>query len=233
MSAVVEARGLVRRLGGREVLRGVDLVVEEGTCCGILGPNGAGKTTLLRVLATLLVPHGGRLSLFGRSDRAGLGAARARMGAVLHGTCLVGALSLEANLLFYARLYGVAAARGRVEGLLDRMGLRDRRRDPVSTLSRGLLQRADLSRALLHDPALLLLDEPFTGLDAGAAARVEEILLERRRGGTAIVLVAHDVEKVLRLSDRVAVLDRGRIGFEGPPAEAREGAAALAGSGRG
>jgi heme exporter protein A len=231
VSAAVEARGLVRRLGGREVLRGVDLVVPEGTCQGVLGPNGAGKTTLLRVLATLLAPHGGRLALFGRADRAGLAAARGRIGAVLHGSFLVGALSVEANLLFYARLYGVPDARARVDSALDRLGLRDRRREPAATLSRGLLQRADLARALLHDPALLLLDEPFTGLDAESAARVEEILLERRRKGAAVVLVAHDVERLLRLADRVAVLDRGRIAFEGSAGEVREGAAALVGAG--
>ena len=217
MTAVVEARGIRRRLGVREVLRGVDLLVPAGVCHGIAGRNGAGKTTLLRVLATALRPEGGRLALFGAEGRRGLDRARARIGAVFHGSFLVGSLTVEENLDFYARLYRVPERAARIRALLERLGLFDRRGELARNLSRGLLQRADLARALLHEPGLLLLDEPFAGLDAAAASFLEEVLRERREAGAAVVLVSHDAERLSRLCARVSVLENGRVGYEGAP----------------
>jgi heme exporter protein A len=209
----IRAEGLVRAFGGVPVLAGVDLAVDAGEVVALLGPNGAGKTTLLRVLALLLRPHAGRLRLFGVEGSAALPPLRRRIGYAGHESLCYADLTAAENLAFYARLFDVADAPRRIERLLAWAGLEGAARRPVRTYSRGMTQRLALARALLHAPDLLLLDEPYSGLDPEAADALQEQLGELRAAGHAIVLTTHDVERAAPIATRLAILDRGRIAW--------------------
>ena len=211
----IVADGLRRTFAGTTVLAGVDLVVNEGECVALLGANGAGKTTLLRVLATLLRPSGGRLLLFGEDAAAHAPRVLSRIGYVGHDSACYGDLTAAENLAFYAELYRVEDAAARVVELVEWAGLETAARRPVRTYSRGMTQRLALARALLHRPALLLLDEPFNGLDPQATGALEVMLASLRASGHAIVLSTHDVSRAAALATRVAILHRGRIDWVG------------------
>jgi heme exporter protein A len=209
----IVARDLCRDFAGVPVLAGVDLTVEAGELVVLLGSNGAGKTTLLRVLAMLLRPSGGTLALFGEDASRRPPAARRRLGHVGHESACYPDLSGRENLEFYAELYAVPDARGRIDEVLSWAGLEEAARRPVRVYSRGMVQRLALARALLHGPELLLLDEPWSGLDPAAASRLESLLGELRRAGHAIVLSTHDLDRVAATATRVAILHRGRIAW--------------------
>lgn len=191
------------------MLRGVDLKVHPGEAVAIVGPNGSGKTTLLRILATLLRPDAGRLRLFDMDPRRAPQAVRARLGVVGHESFLYGGLTVEENLRLFATLSG--AAPQRVEELLHTSGLWPRRRELVRHLSRGWQQRAGLVRALLPRPALLLLDEPFTGLDAEGTYWLHRVLLDHLAGGGAVVLTTHRPQETAGLCHRILRLQEGRL----------------------
>jgi len=216
---VLEARSLVRRLGPTRVLAGLDLKVAAGEVVGVFGPNGAGKTTLVRVLATLLRPTSGDVSLFGE-DAFGPDASRLRrrLGLVTHESFLYPDLTGTENLLFYARLYGVQNGDARADELIAWAGIEEHSRRPVRAYSRGMVQRLALARALLHAPDLLFLDEPFSGLDAMATEAVEQVMERLRSEGRAVLLTTHDIDRGLRMTDRVYILNRGRVtwGSSGP-----------------
>jgi len=215
----VVAEGLRRTFSGVDVLAGVDLVVEGGECVALLGANGAGKTTLLRVLATLLRPSAGRLRLFGEDAALRPAAVLRKIGYVGHESSCYGDLTATENLDFFAELYGLGDARRRVAELVEWTGLGVAARRPVRTFSRGMTQRLALARALLHRPELLLLDEPFNGLDPHATAMLEALLAELRRAGHAIVLSTHDVPRAAALATRIVMLHRGRIDWDGVAGE--------------
>lgn len=197
-------------------LAAVDLSVRAGESVAIFGPNGAGKTTLLRLLATLLRPTTGTLRLFGTPVHAGATAARQRTGVLSHRSFLYPDLTPTENLEFYARMYRVADPAARVRTLLDAVGVRGWAHRPVRTLSRGLEQRCGVARALLHDPELLLLDEPFAGLDVDAAAMLNDQLLAAHGRGTTLVMATHDIERAPVLCGRGVILHRGRLAWDGP-----------------
>jgi heme exporter protein A len=209
----IVAEGLRREFGGIPVLAGIDLTVDAGELVVLLGANGAGKTTLLRVLATLLRPSGGTLRLFGEDASQRPPAARRRVGHVGHESACYPDLTGRENLRFYAELHGVPDPESRITELLRWAGLEEAARRAVRVYSRGMVQRLALARALLHGPELLLLDEPFSGLDPSASARLQSLLAELRRSGHAIVLSTHDVERVAAIATRVAILHRGRIAW--------------------
>ncbi len=217
------ARALVRTFGELPALDRIDLTVRRGSWLLLLGPNGAGKSTLLRVLATLLRPTSGTLRLFGeeatRSDRRSL---RRRVGLLSHQTYLYETLTAEENLSFYARLYDLPRPEVSVRASLASAGLSDRAPDLVRTFSRGMKQRLAIARALLHDPDLLLLDEPFSGLDRASTTGLRDRLLEARAAGRTCVLATHDVASAAGLADRVIVIDAGRT-VEDRPAAALTG----------
>jgi ABC-type multidrug transport system ATPase subunit len=217
-SAAIALEGLERRYGDRPVLRGVSITVAEGQTLAVFGANGAGKTTLLRVLATLLRPHGGSVSVLGASLPAESWKVRGRVGFLGHEPLLYPDLTARENLLFHARLHGVAAAR--VGELLGAVGLERRAADPVRELSRGMVQRLAAARAVLHDPAVLLLDEPRAGLDPAAAEELEPLI--GRSSGRTRVLVTHDVERGLREADVVLGLRDGGVELAGDGASADE-----------
>ena len=198
----------------------VDLVA--GECLAVLGPNGAGKSTLLRMVATLLRTEAGELTVCGSRLPDEAGAARREIGYLGHDPLVYLDLTARQNLELYADLYGLSDAAERVGAGLDRVGLLARSFDPVRTFSRGMAQRLGLARALLHEPSLLLLDEPYAGLDA-AGARLLDGVLSDLGSGRAAMIVTHEVERGVALADRVLVLRAGRAVLS-EPTDAADGA---------
>jgi heme exporter protein A len=188
---------------------GVDLRLDRGERLAVVGPNGAGKSTLLRLLATVLRPDAGDLRLGGHPCPDEAPRARRLVGYLGHDPLVYLDLSARQNLELYAALHGVPDPGAAVDGALRRVGLLARSLDPVRELSRGLAQRLGLARLFLHEPALLLLDEPDAGLDAPGRRLLDELLAERR-AATGLVVVSHDLERALQLGDRVLVLRGGR-----------------------
>jgi heme exporter protein A len=199
----IELADLGRAYGERVALAGVTLSLEEGETLAVFGANGAGKTTLLRILATLLRPHRGSARVLGRDLPRDGWAVRGRLGFLGHQPLLYRDLTARENLQFHARLHDVPAAR--IDTLLEAVGMKARADDPVHTYSRGMVQRTAVCRAVLHEPELLLLDEPLAGLDPGAAAAVEPLIA----AGTRVV-ISHDVEHGLAEADLVLGLRGGR-----------------------
>jgi ABC-type multidrug transport system ATPase subunit len=207
----VTVRDVSRHYGRRRALARVTLDCRSGEVLGLLGPNGAGKSTLLSILATLLAPSSGAVRYGDRAAGDAGPALRARLGFLSHDLHLYPELSARENLGFFARLYGLADVGERVAAALDRAGLTARADDVVSGFSRGMRQRLALERALIHQPRLLLLDEPFTGLDDASVAALVGRLHELRADRRIIVVVTHDLDVAERLLDRVAVLKEGRL----------------------
>jgi len=206
MAPAIELEDVGRAYGERTALAGVTLTLEPGRTLAVFGANGAGKTTLLRILATLLKPHAGRARVLGSDLPEDGWAVRGRIGLLAHDPLLYRELSGRENLRFHARLHGVPEAR--VEELLERVGLLGRGDEPVRTLSRGMAQRVAICRAALHEPELLLLDEPLANLDPGAAEAVAPLI--GRNAGPARVVISHDVEHGLEEADLVLGLKKGR-----------------------
>jgi heme exporter protein A len=211
----IELEGLTRRYGDREALSDVSLALEPGRTLVVFGPNGAGKTTLLRVLATLLRPHGGTARVLERELPREGWAVRGRIGFLGHASLLYRDLTARENLRFHARLHDVS--RARVDELLDAVGLRSRADDPVHTYSRGMVQRAAVARAVLHDPELLLLDEPTSNLDPHATDLVEPLI--GAGSGRTRVLTSHDPVGGLRGADLALGLRAGRAELVAPAAQ--------------
>ncbi len=207
MSApALECEGVVRRYGEREALSGVDLSLPAGSTLVVFGPNGAGKTTLLRVLATLLRPHAGVVSVLGSRLPDESWAVRGRVGLLAHEPLLYRELSAAENLRYHARLHGVGE--GRVAELLDAVAMSARADEPLRTLSRGMVQRVAVARAVLHDPELLLLDEPYANLDPAAIELVAPLI--GAGSGRTRVVCSHDPAGGLGEADLVLGLRAGR-----------------------
>ena len=199
-----------RNFGRRRALNRVNLSASAGTITALLGPNGAGKSTLLSIAATLIEPSSGRV-VYGDADGAVSGRAlRARIGLLGHDLYLYQELSAAENLRFFARVYDLDGIERRVDAALERAGLADRRDDSVAGFSRGMRQRLALERALLHEPRLLLLDEPFTGLDDAAREALRTRLRGARAGGAIVLLTTHDKAAVEGLTDAAVTLIDGR-----------------------
>jgi heme ABC exporter ATP-binding subunit CcmA len=200
-----------RHFGRRRAVSRITFQASRGTVLGLLGPNGAGKSTLLAMLATLLRPSGGRIR-YGAHDAAAHGAAlRGSIGVLGHDLFLYPELTAQENLEFFAALYGVADPRGAALEALRQAGLADRGGDPVSSFSRGMRQRVALERALIHRPRLLLLDEPFTGLDDASAASLAARLRALKKDGAIVVLATHDLDLAEGMFDRAVFLREGRM----------------------
>ena len=208
---LLQATGLRRAFGERVVLDGVDLSLAEGETVAVIGPNGVGKTTLLRILAGLLRPSAGSVLLDGRPVRTADPQSRAAIGLLSHRAMLYDDLTLQENLEFVARLHGLRDPRRVAREALEQVELLSRAGDSPRTLSRGLIQRAALARALLHAPRLLLLDEPFTGLDSAAAGRLTSLLAARRPAGLGTIIVTHQEHEAREIASRVLALRAGSI----------------------
>ena len=208
---MINVRKLVKRFGLKTVLRGMDFSVEPGEFVALLGPNGAGKTTFLRILASLSRPSLGQVTIAGYSLPSQAAAVRRRLGVVSHLPLLYGDLTAEENLRFYARMYDVPQAHKRIPEVLEMVGLANRRHDLVRTFSRGMQQRLAIGRAVLHDPEVMLFDEPHTGLDQDACQMLDTVLREVAARGRTVVMTSHDLARVADLASRFDVLSRGVI----------------------
>ncbi len=204
LARVISLRGLGRDYNDRSVLRDVSLELASGETLSVIGPNGAGKSTLLRILATLLRPTAGAVELFGSPLPREAWKVRGRIGYLGHEPLLYRELSVRENLEFNARLQGVESPESRIAELLDHAGLGHRATELVRNLSAGMLQRAAICRALIHDPAVLLLDEPRSHLDLGAAAIVDELL--GPAPGRTRVVISHEIESAIAEADQVLAL---------------------------
>jgi heme exporter protein A len=208
---VIEVCRLTKRFGLKPVLRNLDFQVQPGEFVALLGPNGAGKTTFLRILATLSRPNLGEARIAGYALPKQAAEVRRLLGVVSHLPLLYGDLTAEENLRFYARMYGLRNETARIAEVLELVGLTPRRRDLVRTFSRGMQQRLAIGRAVLHDPQVMLFDEPHTGLDQDASEMLDTVLREVAARGRTVVMTSHDLARIGDLASRFDVLSRGQI----------------------
>ncbi len=219
MKATVRVEGLEKRYGLTPALRGVSFELTPGEVCVLLGPNGSGKTTLLKVLATLVRPDRGVVEVGGMDLRRHGRLVRGIIGFSGHQTYLYEELTVAENLRFYGRMYRVAELDRRIREVAEVFGLNDRLNTRVRALSRGFQQRTALARALLHDPPVLLLDEPTTGLDVEGRRRLAALLGELRARGRTVLFSSHAFELERDWADRALVLSAGRLVFDGPASD--------------
>ena len=208
---MIEVTKLIKRFALKAVLRGLDFEVQPGEFVALLGPNGAGKTTFLRILATLSRPSMGDVKVAGYHLPHQAAQVRARLGVVSHMPLLYEDLTAEENLRFYARMYGISKKEERITEVLGMVGLETRRRDLVRTFSRGMQQRLAIGRAILHDPEVMLFDEPYTGLDQDASSMLDEVLRSVAAQGRTVVMTSHDLTRAEELATRFDILSRGII----------------------
>ena len=208
---MIEVKHLVKRFGPKVVLKNLEFNVAQGEFVALLGPNGAGKTTFLRILASLSRPTLGEVSVAGYSLPHQAAAVRRQLGVVSHLPLLYGDLSAEENLGFYGRMYSIPNLKPRIDEVLELVGLSHRRRDLVRTFSRGMQQRLAIGRAIMHDPEVLLLDEPHTGLDQDACEMLDGVLRQVAARRRTVVMTSHDLVRVADLASRFDVLSRGAI----------------------
>lgn len=207
----LDSQEIEKQFGYMFAVRSFTLQIRRGEFVTLFGRNGAGKTTFLKIAATLVRPSRGRLVIEGYDVQKQPEEARRRIGFLSHNTFVYRDLSALDNLKFFCRLYSVDDSEDRILKLLDRVGLRRRANEPVRSFSRGLQQRVGIARVMLHDPSLILLDEPYTGLDAQAAETLNTILDEAVAAGKTVVLTTHDLEQGLRAATRAIIMDKGRL----------------------
>jgi ABC-2 type transport system ATP-binding protein len=207
---MIEVRNLTKKFGKRTVLNNITFSVAEGEVFGYLGPNGAGKTTTMRIILGLLNPTSGKVLVMGK-DLAEDDEARRSIGVALENDGLYEDLSAYDNLEYYAQLYDVSRCKERIEELLKFVGLYERRNEKVGVFSKGMRRKLAIARAIIHDPKILFLDEPSTGLDPEAQIMVRELILELSKERKTIFLNSHDLDEVQRICNRIAILHKGRI----------------------
>jgi len=208
---MITVRKLVKRFGLKPVLRGLDFAVDQGEFVALLGPNGAGKTTFLRILSSLSKPTLGEVQIAGYRLPQQAAYVRRALGVVSHQPLLYGDLTAEENLRFYGRMYDLEDLPERVDEGLSMVGLLERKRDLVRQFSRGMQQRLAIARAILHDPEVLLFDEPHTGLDQDAASMLDGVLKEVAAKGRTVVMTSHDIARAADLASRIDILSKGII----------------------
>lgn len=207
----IQAEGLKKSFGNFDALRGVDLHVKRGEFMTLFGPNGAGKTTLIKLLATLTSPTSGTLSVYGYDVRKDVNNIRSVIGVISHDPYLYDNLSAFENIKFFGTLYGLDDVDNRARSVIKQVGLEKRMNDLVRTFSRGMKQRLTVARAIVHEPKILLLDEPYTGLDQHGAQIFGEMLSDLKSQRRTILMTTHNIDEGLDLSDRIGILAKGKI----------------------
>lgn len=208
---MIKVKKLVKRFGIRPVLNGLDFEVSSGEFVGLLGPNGAGKTTFLRILASLSRPTLGSVKLAGYFLPEQAIMVRRKLGVLSHQPMLYAELTAMENLQFFGKMYSIDNLDNKIKEVLGIVDLSKRGRDLVRTFSRGMQQRLAISRAILHDPDILLFDEPYTGLDQDACSMLDEVLIQIADQGRTVVMTSHDITRIQTLARRFDVLSRGKI----------------------
>ncbi len=206
---MIEVVGLQRKFGDLVAIEELNLTVERGESLAILGPNGAGKTTLIKILSTLIRPTSGTVKINGFDITEEAEKVKRQIGVVSHNSFLYEELTAKENLEFYSKLYGVSDSK--INSLLDTVGLQFRADDLVGTFSRGMLQRLSIARSVLHEPEVLLLDEPTTGLDVKSKHTFFKMIKEQNQGGKTVVLTTHHLEEAEELCQKVVIMDRGKV----------------------
>ena len=213
MSAVV-IQNITRRFGHLTALQNINLEIASGQTFVLFGPNGAGKSTLLRLIATLGKPSFGEIFVNEINVRKNPEGVRKHIGLISHQTLLYDDLTARENLTFYGQMYGIENLPERIDQILSAVGLKDRQKDRVRTFSRGMKQRLTIARSVLHHPSILLLDEPFTGLDPSAQSMLSDMILDLKTEGRTIFVVTHDLGLGLSLADRFGILLKGKLVYE-------------------
>ncbi|MBI9043106.1 MAG: heme ABC exporter ATP-binding protein CcmA [Anaerolineaceae bacterium] len=208
---MIHVQNLSKRFGPRTVLRRINFEVHEGEFVALMGPNGAGKTTFLRILASLSRPSSGKVNIVGYELPAQATHVRQRLGVVSHQPLLYGDLTAWENLRFYGMMYNIPDRKKRIDQILELIGLKTRQRDLVRTFSRGMQQRLAIGRAVLHDPEVLLLDEPHTGLDQSASEMLDKLMVEVAARGRTVIMTSHDLVRAADLASRFDILSKGKI----------------------
>jgi heme exporter protein A len=208
---MIIVKKLVKRFGLKVILRGLDFSVEQGEFVALLGPNGAGKTTFLRIIASLSRPSLGFVQVAGHRLPNEAAQVRAKLGVVSHMPLLYPDLTAEENLQFYASMYGISNSQLRITEVLEMVGLENRRKDLVRTFSRGMQQRLAIGRAVIHNPEVMLFDEPYTGLDQDASEMLDQVLSSVAAEGRTVVMTSHDLARAEDLATRFDILSRGVI----------------------
>ena len=212
---IINVKNLVKEFGKKKALNSVNLSLQKGEFLTIFGPNGAGKTTLIKSIANLINASKGEIEIEGKILSENPEEIRQHIGLISHNPFLYDDLSANENLTFYGQMYFVQDLENKINFLLKKVGLAHRKYDLVRTFSRGMLQKLSIARALIHDPLILLLDEPYTGLDPLASEMFDELLIAlKNEGNHSFIMTSHDMNKGLNLSDRVCILSEGKIVFE-------------------
>lgn len=212
----IQAEGVKKSYGNFDVLRGIDLSIESGGFYTLFGPNGAGKTTLIKLLATLTDPTSGTLSVYGFDAKKEVQKIRSILGVISHDPYLYENLTALENIKFFGQLYDLNNIEQKAHEVINQVGLESRTHDLVRTFSRGMKQRLTVARAIIHEPKILLLDEPYTGLDQHGAQIFGELLSDLKNKNRTILMTTHSIDEGLGLSDRVGILARGKIVFDSP-----------------
>jgi len=214
MNSAISLENVTKKLDGREILKGISFTVEQGDIFGYLGPNGAGKTTTIRILLGLFEATSGRLNIMGQDIN--LSETRKKIGFALSPDGLYENMTAEENLEFYARIYGVTETAKRISSLLQAVGLEDRAKDKTGTYSKGMRQRLTLARAMVHNPEVLILDEPTSGVDPTGQMEIRQIMLDvAHKEKKTVLLSSHNLDEVQKICNRIALIDRGEIKLYG------------------
>jgi len=219
---LIKAEGLTKTIGHKQILRGIDLHIPEGRFVTVFGPNGAGKSTLLKTLALISKPTSGNILINGLDIRKNADVIRQQIGVISHQTFLYDNLTARENLSFYGQMYRVPQLKDRIFDVLSEVGLEISLNEPVRTFSRGMQQRLAIARAILHDPALLFLDEPYTGLDPHAIQILNSVLRRLNLDRRTVFLITHNFEEGFEMSDRVLFVVKGRIVYDGQKQELKK-----------
>jgi heme exporter protein A len=210
-TAVIDIKGLTKQADNKLILRGIDLSIKQGETVAILGPNGAGKSTLLKVLSTLIKPTTGQVMINGLNLKKNQLEIKKLFGYLPHSSLLYDQYSPLENLIFFGKLYGVNHPEKRATELVKEVGLSFFLNEPVKNFSRGMIQRIAIARAIVHDPKILYLDEPHTGLDQGAIAILNNVIVSMKEKGTTTLMVTHDFKQAAEICDRILIMKNGKI----------------------
>lgn len=211
---IIEARGLSKRFGRITALDNMNLQIREGEFLTVFGPNGAGKTTLIGILSSLVKATSGEILFQGKSVRENANRLRRSIGMIGHQSLLYGQLTADENLEFYGRMYGVDCLDERVEKVLEEVNLQHRANDLTGTFSRGMMQRLSIARAMIHQPSIYLLDEPYSGLDQHSGDKLRDMLSGLKTQRKTILMTTHDLERGFELSDRSVIIVNGRVEYD-------------------
>ena len=216
---MIHVHDITKNFGSMTVLDNVNFSVKGGEFLTIVGPNGAGKTTLIKIMATLVNATGGTVEIGGFDVKKSPEKVRGIIGVISHNTYLYNELTAGENLKFFGKMYAIPDSDKRVDEVLGETGLSDRKHDRVGTFSRGMKQRLSIARAILHNPPVLLLDEPYTGLDQQASASLESVLNSLTGSGITTIMISHDLKRGLALADQVMIMASGTVTYHAPASE--------------